>query len=185
MVFRNNKGIANFEHEKEVHDSVRKRLNLILACICACVFALALSACATTQTSNTSANTEQSANRTYMASVNQIMTNVDSDLEDFVDAVSRNDLVNMRTQADKAFTELDQLNSLDVPDEMSDIQAKYVEGATKLKNALNDYINLYTDVQNGTVDDATYNTRIQSIQAEYDAGIAALQEGDQIASEKE
>lgn len=129
------------------------------------------------------------ANRTYMTQVNRTMEDLGVDLENFSEAVSRGDVVSMRTQADNAFAELDKLQTLEVPEDMGDIQSNYVEGAQKLKEALNSYIALYTEIEAATeampFDWSTYDQRIADIQQLYDQGIAALKAGDEAAAAKE
>lgn len=159
-----------------------KRIAVLVA---AAVLALGvLSAC--TSPMQTSANSAQQANRTYMSQVNQIMETLQTDLKGFTDAVSRNDLVNMQTQADSALSDLDKLGSLDVPDGFDDIQSNYVDGTTKLRQALNDYIALYTEMAktDGSYDQDAYNARIATIQQEYNDGVAALKAGDEAAASK-
>jgi hypothetical protein len=114
------------------------------------------------------------------------MDTLQTDLKGFTDAVSRNDLVNMQTQADSALGDLDKLSSLDVPDGFDDIQSNYVDGTTKLRRALNDYIALYTEMAktDGSYDQDAYNARIATIQQEYNDGVAALKAGDEAAASK-
>ena len=130
------------------------------------------------------ANEEQQANRAYMSQVNQTMEKLRADLASFVDAVSRGDVVNMRTQADNAYKTLDALDALEVPEDMQDIQQNYVDGSAKLREALDGYIALYTDINNADFDWSTYDTRIAAIQALYDEGAAALEAGDEVAASK-
>ena len=110
-----------------------------------------------------------------------------SRLESFTDAVSRGDVVGMRTQADNAFKAIDDLNNLNVPDALKDIQKEYVDGTADLKDALNSYIDLYTEIDSATeeqpFDYSTYDQRIQDIKSKYDEGIGKLQSGDNKASE--
>lgn len=73
---------------------------LVAVCVSA-MLAVALSGCM--QQASTQGNEQQSENREYMTQVNQKMDDLDSRLSDFVDAVSRGDVVTMRTQADNAF----------------------------------------------------------------------------------
>lgn len=129
-------------------------------------------------------NEEQQANRAYMSQVNQTMEELDANLDGFVDAVSRGDVVNMRSQADSAYKTLDKLESLEVPDDMADIQESYTEGTEKLRKALDEYIELYTDASNPDFNWSTYDKRIAEIQALYDEGVAALEAGDEAAAQK-
>ena len=123
-----------------------------------------------------------------MTQVNQTMKDLQSRLDGFTDAVSRGDLVGMRTQADNAYKALDELGKLNVPDDLKDIQQEYVDGTNKLKDALNAYIELYTEIDSATeaqpFDYSTYDQRIADIKSQYDEGIGKLQSGDNKASEK-
>ena len=155
----------------------------IAAAACAAVFA----ACLMTGCFGGPAATmseEQQANRAYMSQVNQTMEELDSSLDGFVDAVSRGDVVNMRSQADNAYKTLDKLESIEVPDAMADIQESYVEGTSKLREALDGYIELYTDASNPGFDWSGYDKRIAEIQKLYDDGVAALEAGDEAAAQK-
>ena len=130
------------------------------------------------------ANAEQQANRAYMSQVNQTMEELDSNLESFVDAVSRGDVVNMRSQADNAIKSLDKLDTLEVPENMADIQEGYVAGTDKLSEALDAYVALYTEASSADFDWSTYDSRIAAIQELYDAGVSALEAADEVAASK-
>ena len=154
-------------------------------CACACAMALAVGALAGCAANGSQANTEQQANRAYMSQVNGIMDGLGTDLDSFVDAVSRGDVVNMRTQADNAYKKLDELNALEVPEDLSDIQKDYLNGTSKLREALNEYIDLYTEISTGSFDQSKYDSRIAEIQSKYNEGVSALEQGDQAASSKQ
>lgn len=153
----------------------------VLACVLA--GSLALSACATG--GNATLTDEQKANRAYMSQVNETMVELDESLDSFVDAVSRGDVVNMRTQADNAYKVLDTLAELEAPESLSDVQKKYVEGSQKLEEALDAYIQLYAEADKAgkDFDWSSYDNRIKEIQQLYDDGVKALEEGDKAASE--
>lgn len=151
----------------------------------ACAIALACAALAgCANNASTSATAEQQANRAYMSQVNEIMEELGGGLDSFVDAVSRNDIVNMRTQADNAFKVLNTLVELEAPEALADVQKKYTEGVEKLQSALEGYINLYADMSAGSLDQAAYEDRVAQVQALYDEGVKLLEEGDQLAADK-
>lgn len=127
-------------------------------------------------------NTEQQANRAYMSQVNEIMDEVASQLDEFVNAVSTGDVVAMRTQADNATRTLDKISSLEAPEELKGIQESYVDGSSKLKDALSQYIDLYAETESGSFDSSTFEKRIAEIQTLYNDGVAALQKGDEDAA---
>ncbi len=135
--------------------------------------------------SNSAENEEQAANRQYMAAVNQGMDDLAAKLSSFNDAVARGDVVTMRTQADKAFKELDDLAAIEAPEVLADVKAGYVEGCAMLESALGAYVDLYTQLENGSVeaDSIEYANALADIQADYDAGIAKLEETDKAALE--
>ena len=132
-----------------------------------------------------SATSEQQANRSYMSQVNELMEELDSRLDSFIEAVSRNDVVNMRTQADDAYQVIDQLKDLEAPENLSDVKEKYVDGCDKLREALDMYITLYTEMNAGSFDISTYDSRVADIQKTYDEGVALMEEGDKTAAGKE
>lgn len=164
-----------------------KRLFVMcVACLFVCA-ALALTGCSTAQ-QDSQATEQQTANRQYMTQVNQKVETLASELDRFSDAVSRDDLVSMRKQADNASAIIDELSSLDVPDDMADIQKSYVDGCASLEEALASYIDLYSDIENATdaqpFDYSTYSERLQAIQSQYDDGISKLKAGDEAATAK-
>ena len=165
-----------------------KRSMLINAVGFMCAAFVAVAALAGCASLESAAKKQKSENRQYMTQVNQTMEDLQSRLDGFTDAVSRGDLVGMRTQADNAYKALDELGKLNVPDDLKDIQQEYVDGTNKLKDALNAYIELYTEIDSATeaqpFDYSTYDQRIADIKSQYDEGIGKLQSGDNKASEK-
>lgn len=150
-----------------------------------CAMALVLGVLAGCGNSAMNAATEaQQANRAYMSQVNEVMESLGDGLDAFVDAVSRGDIVNMRTQADNAYKALDKLDGLEAPDELSDVQEKYQAGTKKLREALDAYIALYTEASSDSFDWSTYDDRIKEIQDLYDEGLADLEDGDKTAADK-
>lgn len=159
----------------------------IATLIAAALLMASMAGCASFQQNSQEAE-DQAANRQYMSQVNQITEDLTTNLAAFDEAVSDNDPVAMRLQADNAFKTLDSLSSLEAPDVLKDVQAGYIEGASKLEEALNSYIDLYTDLgganaESAAVDAAAYNEQIAAIQQTYNEGIAKLQETDKQATE--
>ena len=91
----------------------------------------------------------------------------------------------MRTQVEKAFKELDDLESIEAPEVLADVKAGYVEGCAMLEEALGSYVDLYTQLESGALaaDSIEYANALAEIQASYDEGIAKLEETDQKALE--
>lgn len=148
------------------------------------VLAMALGGC---MAQNNTANTQQTENRQYMSQVNQTLEDLTNRLDSFNQAVSNNDLVGMKTQAESAFKAIDDLSALEAPDALKDVQTAYVDGCNDLKDALNLYIGLYTEIENATEEEpfdySTYDARLKEIQDKYDSGISKLEDGDKKANE--
>lgn len=159
--------------------------NLIRLIAAACVAALLAGVLAGCMSPNTGATDQQKANRTYMTKVNQAMEELNNRLGEFDDAVARGDVVTMRTQADNAFAAIDTLAAIDTPDAMKNLQGSYVDGCTALKDALNAYIDLYTEIDSATeehpFDYGTYDQRIKAVQDKYNDGINKLKAADEEA----
>ena len=149
-----------------------------------CVVALCLGVFAGCANPASNGDSAQQANRTYMSKVNGIMEQLGDDLKSFSDAVSRGDVVNMRTQANNAYRSLDELSKLEAPEELADVKQSYVDGANKLRSALDEYIELFTEVDAGSFDQSTYSSRLASVQKLYDEGVELLKKGDETAANK-
>ena len=159
----------------------------IATALVAALLAMSMAGCASFQQTSQEAEA-QAANRQYMSQVNQITDELTENLAAFDAAVSDNDPVAMRLQADNAFKTLDSLAALEPPEVLKDVQAGYVEGASKLEEALNSYIDLYTEIGGANaastaVDSAAYSDQLAAIQQTYNDGIAKLQETDKQATE--
>ena len=68
---------------------------------------------------------------------------------------------------------------------MKDLQKGYVDGCTALKDALNGYVDLYTEIDSATeehpFDFGTYDDRIKAVQDKYNEGVNALKAADEEA----
>ena len=151
---------------------------------CACVLVLGAGILAGCAAPSTQADEAQQKNRNYMSQVNGVMSELGDKLDSFVEAVSRGDVVNMRTQADDACKVLDNLSSLEVPDGLGDVQQKYTDGSAKLREALDGYITLYTELKADTFDQSTYSDRLSKVQSLYDEGVDLLKQADEAAASK-
>ena len=91
----------------------------------------------------------------------------------------------MRTQADDAFKVLDNLESLEAPEVLQDVKQGYVDGSKQLKDALNAYIALYTDLaaNPSAVSTDAYKERLASIQDTYDQAVEKLKSTDEAATQ--
>lgn len=163
-----------------MNKSIIRRFAAVICALTCCVFAFGCAPGA-----NTEATEAQQANRAYMSQVNEAMAELDDNLDQFLDAVSRGDVVNMQTQADNAFKVLDKLSAVEAPEELSGVRDKYVEGSGKLREALTDYIALYVEAQNAgdTYNWSAFDKKVKEIQTLYDAGVGLLEEGDKTAAE--
>lgn len=124
---------------------------------------------------------EAAENRAYMSQLNTSMDTLKEKLDAFGESAAAGDLVKMRTDASKVASVIDQIRGYKVPDKLKDISAKYLEGLDSLECSMNAYISLFESVEGGK--DVNADSKLAEIQAEYDKGIAALQEADNLAKE--
>lgn len=145
--------------------------------------ALLLSGCGS---NDNQANDPQTLNRQYMANVNQIMEDIDAQMTEFSTIIKEGEVVSFSTQLANIDNSVDKLKALSVPDDMKDIQSEYLKGTEELRTAFASYVELYEDVKvpaSGTFDFSKYGERLADIRAHYEAGIEALQNADQKASD--
>ncbi len=163
----------------------RSKMTRILAALCAAVLMVGtLVGCAGIEQNSEEAKA-QAENRQFMSDVNAIMEELSQRLGSFNDAVSRGDVITMRTQADDAFKVLDNLESLEAPEVLQDVKQGYVDGSKQLKDALNAYIALYTDLaaNPSAVSTDAYKERLASIQDTYDQAVEKLKSTDEAAAQ--
>ena len=115
----------------------------------------------------------------------QAVEELNTRLGEFDEAVAQESVVNMRNKANSAFEAIDALAAIDTPDAMKDLQTNYVDGCNKLKDALNSYIDLYTEISSATeeapFDFSAYDGRVKEIQDAYNEGIDKLKAADEEA----
>lgn len=163
----------------------RSKMTRILAALCAAVLMVGtLAGCAGIEQNSEEAKA-QAENRQFMSDVNAIMEELSQRLGSFNDAVSRGDVITMSTQADDAFKVLDDLESLEAPEVLQDVKQGYVDGSKQLKDALNAYIALYTDLaaNPSAVSTEAYKERLASIQDTYDQAVEKLKSTDEAATQ--
>lgn len=125
----------------------------------------------------------------YMVSLNDCSTRLSQKLQEFSDAASEQRISAMNSNAEEAYEILDEMSSLEAPDDVSDLKNKYNDAASKLKDALSEYIALYVEIYDSSqsssaqFDYSTYTERLQSIQQQYDDALNALEEADKMATE--
>lgn len=126
-------------------------------------------------------------NRQYMSDLNQNVQELSGKLTAFVGAVGRGDVVTMQSEANNAFKVITAIESMQAPDDLKDLQSGYAEACVKLRDALNEYIGLYSEitssVDGSAFDYSTYDERINSIQQKYNDAVAQLESTDNTATE--
>lgn len=164
--------------------TLKKRL---IAIMCAATLAaFGLAGCAGSAQQGAT-NDAQSQNRQFMSQVNETVEDMGDRLQDFDDAVSRSDVVTMRSAADEAFACISTLESLEAPEQLTDIKQQYVDACNTLSGALGSYVDLYAEIESATdeapFDYSTYESRLAEIQSAYNEGIEQLKAADTAATE--
>ncbi len=148
---------------------------------------LALTGCGQPLEQQSSAEEEAVTSRSFMANVNEACVQLNEKMTSFTDAVAREDLVSMQTQADSAFAIIDQISELECPEELNDLKQSYVDGCTQLKDALSAYLQLFMEIDaasnGGTFNYDGYADRVAQIQQTYDEAVQKLKDADNAATE--
>ena len=164
--------------------------------VCAFALMLVMAGCTTPQAEDVAEGEDKPLTSSeYMAEVNQTVEELTERLQSFNEAVSRQDPITMRTQADSAFAVLDKLAAIEAPDDVKDLRDQYVKGCDQLKGALSSYVDLYSEMTaakaeaessryNDPFDASVYADRITDIQNQYDEGIQALEDADSSAKDR-
>lgn len=158
----------------------------VAAMACALCCAAALAGCAAPQQQQPADQKDSVAeNRQYMSALNQMSDDLSERLAGFTDAVSRNDSVGMRTQADDAFQVIEKMKEQDAPEDLTELKEGYLQACEDLEDALSGYIDLYDEVAaaGSDFDYATYQDRIEQVQDAYNSAAETLEQTDQKATE--
>ncbi len=160
---------------------------LPIAALGALICCAALAGCAQPAASSSAEEEAGPTSRSYMADMNQAVDDLKEKMASFTDAVAREDAVSMRVQADSAFAVVDQISEIEAPEELGELKQKYVDACYQLKDALNGYLALYTEIDTATTRNPfaydTYADRIAALQEQYDAAVQALEDADKSATE--
>lgn len=160
----------------------KKLLAAIAVVFCVALMG-ALAGCSSSgQTDAADSSSSASANRDYMSSANTIIEQLQENLTDFSEAVSDDNLVSMKTAAKKAYANIDSFKQLQPTDTLKPVHSEYVKGCNDLKDALEQYIDLFSDQKKSKLSDAQYKQRLKKIQAKYDSGMNHLKAGDKKAT---
>jgi uncharacterized phage infection (PIP) family protein YhgE len=159
----------------------KKPLYVAAASVCLSA-ALLMGGCTQAVTSTTDTVSGTEANRQYMSDVSQTVDELSNKLDGFVDAVSRNDTVSMKTQAESALKVVDQINAIEAPDDLSELKDGYDKACADLSTALSEYVDLAIQVEDGSYDLSAYSDKLVEIQHQYNDAIALLKETDEKAA---
>lgn len=163
-----------------------KQRTLRVATVCvACVLAvLALAGC---QAQSKADQSPAAQNRQYMASLNQQMEDLQTDMTAFQTAVAEKDTVTMQAQLASVEKTIEEVKNSEATERLQSVKDQYVDALTQLNEALVGYVDLYEGVSKGSVSDEQYNQKLSDIQSTYDSALEALKSADEavvdIASE--
>lgn len=162
--------------------SIKSVISVICLMFCIVIFA---GCTAPAAQSNDVQNDPVAQNRQYMAALNQMSEDLSSKMTGFTDAVSRNDTVGMRTQADDAFKVIERMKEQEAPEDLAEVKDGYMEACEGFENALNSFISLYEDMSSSdsSFNDQVYSERLKTIQDEYSQAADLLSQTDEKVAE--
>ena len=160
--------------------SAKQIAMLAVACLSVVVLMASLTSCVPAEQ-----NQAQQENRNYMSQLNSNMDELSDRLADFDKAVATGNVVSMKTQSDYAFKTIDKIENMTAPEPVKEIHNQYVKGSQDLKDALDQYVDLYTKVSESTKENPynfdNYAKDLKSVQDSYNKGIQELKDADKAA----
>lgn len=123
-----------------------------------------------------SSSTSATPARTYITSVHQAFSSIDEQMESIEKAITASDSATVYTVLDKIDQQVGDLQNIDVPSGLEEVQSKYASASKELATALRDYAD-YRLKDGFQASDA--QTKLAAIQASYSEGIAALKAADE------
>lgn len=121
---------------------------------------------------------QASANRQYMAQLNQQMADVQQIMDDFQAAVSEQNTVVMRAQIEKAQSIAQTIDASKPTESLSDAKDQYVDALITLNTAMADYADLYERANSGALSREDLDSGIKAVQDSYDDGVEKLKAAD-------
>ena len=73
---------------------------------------------------------------------------------------------------------IEDVKNTDATDRLQTVKDDYVDALCTLDDAMKAYVQLYTDVQNGSVSDASYQQRLSDVQNAYNSGVEKMKAAD-------
>lgn len=144
--------------------------------------AFALAGCSLNRTAASDGD-QASDNRQYMASLNQQMSDLQTEMDAFQKAVAAGDVVSMRAQQQTVDGTITAVKAADAPERLQSVKDNYVDALDTLDGALDGYVSLYSDVQRGAVSSDGYDQRLSAVQDAYNSGIEKVKAADAAVSE--
>ena len=176
----------NTDRSSFVEKASRKAKMGIALSACSLLLAGALFGCAGQPQTLDSEEQTISASE-YMVKLNQAADSLHESMDGFAAAVSAGDITTLQSKSDAAFQAMEELQEYKTPEELTDVRNKYEEAITTLHNALNEYIVVYTEIQNekdqSKINIQKYAQRFENIQKAYDNGMNLLEQADAAAKE--
>ena len=84
----------------------------------------------------------------------------------------------MKAQLTSVDKLIESVKNTDCSSTLQPAKDMYVDALCSLDDALESYVELYTDVANGSVDSATYDERLANVQSAYDDAMDKLKSAD-------
>ena len=122
-------------------------------------------------------------NRAYMASLNRDMADLGEQLEAFQDALAQNDAVTMKAKLAAAERIVEGISSTEAPERLAELKDSYSAALEQLQSCLQDYTNLYAQLDAKALSATDYEAKLAELQVAYDEAVELLRAADERAVE--
>ena len=157
--------------------------NILITAIAALLCAFTLCSCGPISNMTNADNAQKTQTAIYYSTLYQITNDLKAELGDFNTLVKNKDTNAMKEKLNNSQKLIDQLKDIDVPQGCEEVQQNYLDAFVQMQEALSNYINVYTDFINGSIDNSVLNTRVADIQKSYTQGLDLLVKADSLAAQ--
>lgn len=160
-----------------------KRFLTVVAVAILLTFAVLVSGCNSLGFNPSPTDLEKTAKVAYLAEVNSITGEIKASLSDFSNIVAEQNTSAMESASNKTQEAIDKLSKLNTPDSCKEINQSYIDGYIYLQECLTNYISVFSNSKDKTLESGILNERVANAQNSYNSGVALIQKADKLANE--
>ena len=163
--------------------NVKKTLFIIVVLSVSLVMAFGLSACGKSSAPENSNDKEKQQTSAYMSSLHIFTNEFKNLLNDFQGDIKDKKVDSMKDKLSRTDKAIDEFGHIEVPEQCKEVHQMYTDAFNKLQQALKDYVNLYSEIDDNNYESSQFKTKVEPIKTAYNEGVELLKQADKKSSE--